>query len=138
MSELRSVLDQMAAVADENLTVEELASDIVELSLAVQMAEVLIASKTKEITDRHGHVEMGYPSPTAFLMDQARMSVGHAKVVVSRANALDTAPVAFRAWADGRLSTDQTRHLFRLAEAVPDVFTAAEVAGEHHRAADRQ
>ncbi|MGH8943579.1 MAG: DUF222 domain-containing protein [Acidimicrobiia bacterium] len=128
MSELRSVLDQMAAVADENLTVEELASDIVELTHAGQILDVLVARKTREIADRRGHVEMGYPSPTAFLMDQARMSAGHAKQVVSRANATGTAPVAFAAWADGRLSTDQTRHLFQLAEAVPDAFQAAEEA----------
>ena len=32
MSELRSVLDQMTAVADEDLTVEELATEIAELS----------------------------------------------------------------------------------------------------------
>ncbi len=126
MSELRSVLDQMANVADENLTVEELATDIVELSNASQMVDVLVARKTKEIFDRGGLVELGYPSPTAFLMNHARMSAGHAKQVVSRANASVTAPVAFAAWADGRLSTDQTRYLFQLVEAVPDVFPAAE------------
>ena len=126
MSELRSVLDQMASVANENLTVEELASDIVELSYAAQMAEVLMARKTKVISDQNGHVDLGYPSPTALLMDLGRMSAGHAKQVVSRANASDTAPVTFAAWADGRLSTDQTQHLFALAEAMPDVFGTAE------------
>ena len=126
MSELRSVLDQMAAMADENLTLEELVFDVAELSHVGQMVEVLVARKTKKISDRKGHVDLGYPSPTAFLMDQARISAGHAKQVVSRANALETAPVAFAAWADGRLTTDQTRHLFGLAEALPDVFPAAE------------
>ncbi len=126
MSELRSVLDQMAAVADESLTTGELAADVVELSNVCQMAEVLMARKTKQISDRRGHIELGYPSPTSFLMDQCRMSAGHAKQVVSRANASEAASVAFAAWADGRLSTDQTRHLFHLAEAVPDAFPAAE------------
>ena len=126
MSELRSVLDQLAAVATEDLTIEELAADISEFSHASQVFEVLVAQRTKEISKRHGHVELGYSSPTTLLMDQARMSAGHAKQVVSRANASDSAPVAFAAWADGRLSTDQTRHLFQLAEAVPDVFPAAE------------
>jgi len=128
MSELRSVLDQMAAVADESLTIGELALDVAELSHAGQMVEVLVARKTKNISDRKGHFDLGYPSPTAFLMDQARISAGHAKQVVSRANASETAPMAFAAWADGRLSTDQTRHLFQLAEAVPDVFPTAEEA----------
>jgi hypothetical protein len=126
MSELRSVLDQMAAVADEDLTVEELATDIAELSHVGQVVEVLVARKTKQIADKVGHVDLGYPSPTSLLVDLARMSAGHAKQVVSRANAAETAPVAFGAWADGRLSTDQTHHLFHLAEAVPDVFPGAE------------
>jgi len=126
MSELRSVLDQMAAVADEDLTLEELATDIAELAHVGQVVDVLVTRKTKQISDRVGHVELGYPSPTAFLVDRARMSAGHAKQVVSRANASVTAPVAFGAWADGRLSTDQTHHLFQLAETVPDVFPAAE------------
>ena len=126
MSELRSVLDQMASVANESLTLEELVSDVVELSHVGQMAEVLVALKVNEISCRTGHLEIGYSSPTAFLIDQLRISAGHAKQVVSRANASETAPVTFSAWADGRLSTDQTRHLFQLAEAVPDVFSEAE------------
>ena len=48
---------------------------------------------------------------------------------MSRANAWETAPVAFAAWADGRLSTDQTRHLFQLAEAVPDVSARVVATG---------
>lgn len=56
------------------------------------------------------------------------MSAGHARQVVSRAQAANKAPAAYRAWADGRLSTDQARHLFAAAESVPDEYPDAEEA----------
>jgi hypothetical protein len=126
MSQLRSVLDEMAAQDDHCLTSEELAAEINELSHSGQMIEVLMARKTKTLTDRGGHEDLGYPSPTAFLKHRGRMSGGHAQQVVARANAAEKSPVAFRAWADGRLSTDQTRHLFAAAESVPDSYLQAE------------
>ncbi len=126
MSQLRSVIADETSFNPDDLSLAELASEITEALHAGQVLETAVAGWVKNLADRDGHVEMGYPSPTAFLMDQARMSSGHAKQVVSRANASETAPVAFAAWADGRLSTDQARHLFQLAEVIPDVFPAAE------------
>lgn len=60
------------------------------------------------------------------MVDQTGLSPGHAKRVVSYGNAGERAPHAYSAWADGRLSTDQVRHLFRAAEAVPDEYPDAE------------
>jgi hypothetical protein len=45
---------------------------------------------------------------------------------VADANAMRSAPIAYQAWADGRLSTDQARHLFAAAETVPDIYPEAE------------
>lgn len=126
MSAIRSAIDEFAAMADTDLSVEELAGDITELAHVSQQVDVLMARKTKSLIDRGGHVKLGYSSPAAFLADQARMSAGHAKRVVSEANAADKAPFAFAAWADGRLSSDQAHDLFRLADAVPDQFPDAE------------
>jgi hypothetical protein len=109
-----------------DLSADELASAIAEALHGQQLLETAVAGWVKNLADRKGHVDLGYPSPTAFLMHQGRMSAGHAKQVVSRANASETAPVAFAAWGDGRLSTDQTRLLFQLVDVVPDVFPAAE------------
>ncbi len=78
------------------------------------------------MTTSGGHHELGYSSPTAMLSDLGRMSPGHAKRVISHANAAVKAPAAYAAWADGRLSTDQARHLFAAAEAVPDEYPDAE------------
>jgi hypothetical protein len=126
MSQLRSVLEEMATPDDRFLTSEEIAADITELAHARQMVDVLMATKTKSLADRRGHEELGYPSPTAFLKHQARMSAGHAHQVVAQANAIEKAPAAFQAWADGRISTDLARHVFALPDAVPDQYPQAE------------
>ncbi len=126
MSELRSVLEQLAKVDLGSLSDGELAEEIVESTHGQQMLEVFVARCVKELANRNGHVELGYPSPTAFLSHQARLSGAHAKRVVSRAHAAERAPVAFAAWSDGRLSTDQARWVFSLAEHVPDEFPEAE------------
>ena len=128
MSAIRSALDEMFAVDDSDLSAEELAADVVELSYLEQMVEVLRARKTKNLADRGGHHQLGYSSPTAFLVHQTGVSPGHAKRVISNGNAREKAPCAYRAWADGRLSTDQVTHLFRAAEAVPDEYPKAEEA----------
>jgi hypothetical protein len=126
MSAIRSALDEMFAGDDSELSVEELAADVVELSHVAQMVDVLRARKVKSLAERGGHHDLGYSSPTAFLVHQTRVSPGHAKRVISYGNAREKAPHAFAAWADGRLSTDQARHLFRVAEAVPDEYPDAE------------
>lgn len=126
MSAIRSALDEMFAVDEGRLSTEELASDVVELSHVAQMVEVLRAQRTRSLVHRGGHHQLGYSSPTSFLVDQTGVSPGHAKRIVSYGNAGDKAPHAHSAWADGRLSTDQALHLFRAAEAVPDVYPEAE------------
>ncbi|MFZ0013466.1 MAG: hypothetical protein WAL25_05050, partial [Acidimicrobiia bacterium] len=126
MSQLRSLLDEMAAVDDHRLSDEELTSDIVELCHVEQIVEVLRARKVRRLADRNGHRTLGFSSPTALLTHQARMSPGRAHAIVSLGRAEERAPVAHRAWADSRVSTDQARHLFRVAEAAPDIYPEAE------------
>jgi hypothetical protein len=126
MSQLRSVITELTSFDPDDLSADELAVEITEALHGQQMLEVAVAEWTKNLTDRSGHVDLGYPSPTAFLKHRGRLSAGHAHQVVARANAREKSPVAFRAWADGRLSTDQTRYLFALADTVPDVFPQAE------------
>ncbi len=126
MSGIRSALDEMFAGDDGGFSVEELASDVVELSHVAQMVEVLAARKVKSLADRGGHRVLGYSSPTALLVNQTGVSPGHAKRVIGYGNAAEKAPHAYQAWADGRLSTDQAIHLFQAAEAVPDEYPDAE------------
>ena len=83
MSAIRSALDEMLAIDDRDLSANDLASDVVELSHVVQMVEVLRARKVKILSDRGGHRDLGFSSATAFLSDQARMSPGHARQSVA-------------------------------------------------------
>ena len=126
MSELRSVLDQLGSAEVDRMSVEELAGQIVEAVHGQQMLEVLVASWMKSLTDRGGHLDLEYPNPTALLAHLGRMSAGQAKQVVARGNSAEKAPHAYRAWADGRISTGQARHLFSAAESVSDSYPDAE------------
>ena len=126
MSALRSALDELASVDNRTLSVNELDTDIQELLDAQRRIEVQLAEKTKAVAARNGHQILEYPSPTAYLMYKGNLSAGRARRIVADGHATDRAPDTFRAWADGRLSTDQARRLFALAEAVPDQFTEAE------------
>lgn len=126
MSAIRSALDELAAEPNDRFSVDELVADVDELVHVSQMVDVLIAEKVRSLTDRGGHIALGYPNPTALLTHIGRMSGGRARQIVARSNAAEKAPAAFRAWADGRLSTDQARHVFSLAETVPNSFSEAE------------
>jgi hypothetical protein len=97
MSGIRSALDEMFAVDDSDLSAEELAADVVELSHLGQMFEVLRARKMKNLADRDGHHQLGYSSPTAFLVDQTGVSPGHARRVISHGNARERTPYAYQA-----------------------------------------
>jgi len=126
MSQLRSVLDQLAVAAGQEMSVAERDVEIGEIVHAQNVLDVILARHVHELAGGAGHEQLGFASPTAYLKHRGRMSGGHAQQVVARANAAVKAPAAFAAWADGRLSTDQTRHLFAVSESVPDQYPQAE------------
>lgn len=126
MSSLRSVLDDVSSLDTAELSNSELAAELAEVIHARQSLDVLLAAWMKTLADRGGHVELGYSSPTAFLVDHSGSSPGRAKQVISMGNAKERAPHAYSAWADGRISTDQARHLFQAAESIPDAYADAE------------
>ena len=126
MSQLRSSIMEMTSFDPDDLSDDELAAEISEALHGQQLLETAVAGWVKNLADRGGHHRLGYSSPTAFLVDQTRVSPGHAKRVIGYGKAAVKAPHAYRAWADGRLSTDQAVHLFRAAEAVPDQYPQAE------------
>ena len=126
MSQLRSVLDQMAAVSADDLTTSELDSEIEEIASGQQALEVLLADRVRSLSERGGHSDLGYSSPTNYVTDRTRVSPGQARQVVSRSRMREVAPHAYRAWADGRISTGQARHMFQIAERLPDQYPKAE------------
>lgn len=126
MSQLRSMISELTSFDPDDLSTEELVAEITEALFGQQLLQTAIAGWVKNLADREGHVDLGYPSPTALLTHLGRMSGGHARQVVAQANASEKAPYAYTAWEDGRLSTDQAKHVFSLAETVPDEFPSAE------------
>lgn len=126
MSQLRSVIAETTAFEPSDLSPAHLADEIIEALHAAQQLDVAVAAWVKNLTERGGHHDLGYPSPTAFLTDQGRISPGHAKQIIAMAHAGAKARIAHQAWADGRLSTDQARHLFSAADGVPDSYPDAE------------
>ena len=126
MSQLRSVLDEMKTVPVSDLSDDELHLMLEEVLDGSDQLEVLKADLTREITSRGSHHHLGYPSPTAFLVDQGGLSAGRARRIVSRAGMSGLAPVTHAAWSDGRLSTDQSDLLFGLARSLPEEFGDAE------------
>ena len=126
MGALRSALDELASVDNRNLSLGELDSDITELLDAQDRIEVQLADKTRELTARNGHQSLEYPSPTAYLIHRGNLSAGRARRIVADGHAIEKAPSTHRAWTDRRLSTDQARRAFAVAEAVPDQFEEAE------------
>ncbi|HUG32516.1 MAG TPA: DUF222 domain-containing protein [Acidimicrobiia bacterium] len=126
MSQLRSLIAETTSFNPEDLSDDQLAAEIAEALFAQQLLETAVARWVKSLSDRGGHLALGYPNPTALLSHLGRVSGGRARQIVGQANAADRAPHAFRTWADGRLSTGQAKYLFDVAESVPDEFPDAE------------
>ncbi|HET9261303.1 MAG TPA: DUF222 domain-containing protein [Acidimicrobiia bacterium] len=126
MSEIRSLLDDLKAVDNLSLSTDELNSDIGELCRSIDQMKVLVAEKTAVLESRGGLRALGFPSVTAYLMYIGRMSGGRARRFATRVKARVSAPSAYFAWSDGRISSDQAAQLFQMAEALPDVYADAE------------
>ena len=126
MSEIRSLLDNLMAVDNRSLTADELNFDVVELCRGIDQMKVLVAEKTAALEATHGLADLGFPSITAYLMHVGRMSAGRARRFATRVKARLSAPGAYAAWTDGRISSDQAGQLFQIADAVPDVYPDAE------------
>ncbi|MBW3666231.1 MAG: HNH endonuclease [Actinobacteria bacterium] len=125
---MRSAIDELASVPDEELSDEELDANLGEVAHARDRLDVLQTRWMRLQSERRGHDRLGYSSPTAYLKDRGRMSAGHARRIVSMANVMVKASVVTRAWSDGRISTDQAGLLLSLVEVVPEEFAAAEEA----------
>jgi hypothetical protein len=55
LSPLRSVLEEVAATALEDLTVDDLAAEISEVAYGIQTLEVLMTRLVSSLTGREGH-----------------------------------------------------------------------------------
>lgn len=126
MSELRSLLDELTTVDNRSLSTDDLNTDIVELCRGIDQMKVLISEKAAVLESSGGLRDLGFPSITSYLMCVGRMTAGRARRFATRVRSRLAAPLAYAAWSDARLSSDQASHLFRVAESVPDEYAEAE------------
>ncbi len=126
MSQLRSVLDDMATTSMASMSEAEIDAEIEEITRASQRLEVLLVERVKELSERSAFAALGYSSATNYLADRTRTTHGRARNIVSRTDMQDKAPHAYSAWTDGRISTLQAINLADVAEAVPDEYREAE------------
>ncbi|MGH8913347.1 MAG: DUF222 domain-containing protein, partial [Acidimicrobiia bacterium] len=108
------------------LHLDQLGDDLVELERVSGIVEAERLRRVANFERRGGPERYGYPSVTAFLKHRCRMATGRAHRMVARSRVVTTARGTWRAWAGGRLSTDQAQILLDQAVALPEAFTESE------------
>lgn len=126
MSALRSAIQELANENLDDLHVDQLADDLVEIELVSGLLETQRVRRLSVYGSKGGPLSHGFSSPTAFLKTRCRMAAGRARRLVAASIAIGRAKEIFRAWCDGRLSSDQAGRLFETSEAVHQEFVAIE------------
>ena len=126
MGQLQSAIDQLALEPIEQFTVVELADSLVELEASVSRLEAERCRRLALFADRKAHRELEYSSPSAFLVDRAKIAPGRATRLVAQAEALAQMQYTASAWTAGSLSADQARHLFTCQTVDAETFAAHE------------
>ena len=107
MSALRSAIQELANENLDDLHVDQLADDLVEIELVSGLLETQRVRRLSVYGSKGGPLSHGFSSPTAFLKTRCRMAAGRARRLVAASIAIGRAKEVFRAWCDGRLSSDQ-------------------------------
>ena len=108
----------------DGLPREGLADQLVELETGLSGLE---AARSRRLAryDASRTASDHFATTSAFLVQACRIAPGRAARLVGQARALAAMPATSQAWAEGRLSQDQTRALVTGRDANPEVF------GEH-------
>ncbi len=126
MSALRSAIQELVSGDLDDLHVDQLADDLVEIELVSGLLETQRVRRLAVYGSKGGPLSHGFSSLTAFLKARCRMAAGRARRLVAASIAIARAKEVFRAWCDGRLSSDQAARLFETAEAAHQEFVAIE------------
>ncbi|HJR86554.1 MAG TPA: DUF222 domain-containing protein, partial [Acidimicrobiia bacterium] len=126
MGSLRSAIEEWAGEEIESLSDEVLTEQLVELDSAISALECQRARRLFLFGKRQAWKGEGHVSAPAFLSEKCKMSPSRAKGLLSQAESLSQMPETMAAWADDRLSPDQTRQLVAARDANPDLFSAGE------------
>jgi hypothetical protein len=123
---LRSAIEEWALEEISSLSDQELSDQLVELNSAISSLECQRARRLSLFGQRQAWKGEGHVSGPAFLSERCKMSPSRAKGLLSQAESLSEMPETMAAWADDRLSPDQTRQLVAARDANPDLFSAGE------------
>jgi hypothetical protein len=122
VSGLRSALEEWVNQNLAELSVDQLADDLVELELSMGRLEAERARRLDAYKTRGGLGAHGYPSLTAFLIHRCRMATGRARRLVALATAARRCPRVRESWQSGDVSHDQAQRLLEVSEAAPTAF----------------
>jgi hypothetical protein len=123
---LRSAISEWAGEEISSLSDQELSEQIVELDSVISALECQRARRLSLFGQRQAWKGEGHLSGPAFLSEKCKMSPSRAKGLLSQAESLTQMPETMAAWADDRISPDQTRQLVAARDANPDLFPAGE------------
>ena len=126
MSELRSALDEVAALDFAALPHGRLEEEFAELQRARRVLEAELSRCLAEIDRRAAFQSDGYLSTASWLQDKFRDGGGSARQQVRTARALREMPATREAFAAGELSQDAVRLLTDAHDADPEVFAEHE------------
>ncbi|MGA7280153.1 MAG: DUF222 domain-containing protein, partial [Acidimicrobiia bacterium] len=129
MGDLRaigSVFEGLLAADVDVSSPDRLADDLVELERLSGLLEAVRLRRLEVFAREGAHHSLGFPSATAFLKHRCGIAGGRAHRLVHQAHTLSSAPHVFSGWTGGRLSSDQTFQLLRVADRAPGEFESAE------------
>ncbi len=129
MGDLRSigsVFEGLLAADVDVLSPDRLADDLVELERLLGLLEAVRLRRLEAFAREGAHHSLGFPSATAFLKHRCGIAGGRAHRLVHQAHTVSSVPHVFGAWVNGRLSSDQTFQLLRVADRAPGQFGSAE------------
>jgi hypothetical protein len=128
MSELRSALDELAAVDLRGLSDEGLAGFLDEVERAGRILEAARGRALAEIERRKTYASDGHLSSAAWLAHRQGISRRSAEGAVRRALALEQMPQVARALFQGEISTSAVQVLATAQESAPEAFARSEEA----------
>ena len=126
VGQLQSAIDGLRTEPVDEFTNLELADSLVELEGSISRLEAERCRRLSVFVERKTHRELEFSSPSAFLIDRAKITPARASRLVAQAQTLSVMAKTAQSWREGALATDQVRQLMVAQTADPDMFAANE------------
>lgn len=116
-----SLIDR-AAHSDIPAYTDDVIDRLVERRRAIAAAEAECAVLVAELIDREAHLELGFRSAVALLMDRLGVSSGMARGMIRMAEALREMPCTLAALETGSIDVARARGLIEARQSAPETF----------------